>query len=368
MRKLISIVLILLQSSSHSVIIGMGFSAKYTALRPLASQSSGLKFNNTKYAQCKQDRKLNTEPVDLFDLFHAIKGGNAELKGVVFDNDGVIVNTEPIYFKVKKPLYEEIIFFEYKKICFRKYTKEDDTYTTGGTFHQGCFNLLKRLKIEDCIFSLPYYIDKQKQPKEYNILNNEQKRVMDMIKDFTDLRVKNFREYIQTYPEEVQISPGIKEKITLLRSLDIRVGVASSGESTLFLLKFLKLDKNFDAIVTGLDVGDKSEHLNKTILSKPNPDLFQECAYRMGINPKDCIGIEDSPIGASAVNSSGMVCIGFDPEGVNNKALYDKGADIVIKSFKQLSIKEIPKINNLTPVVNQCYGRDKRAGYILASA
>ena len=44
---------------------------------------------------------------------------------------------------------------------------------------------------------------------------------------------------------------------------------------------------------------------------KPAPDLFLHAAARMGVEPRDCIVVEDSPAGVSAANAAGMNAIGF---------------------------------------------------------
>lgn len=50
---------------------------------------------------------------------------------------------------------------------------------------------------------------------------------------------------------------------------------------------------------------------------KPAPDLFLHAAGRLGVSPKDCVVIEDSPAGARAARAAGMRCHGYAPKGVH---------------------------------------------------
>ncbi|HGL5935975.1 TPA: HAD family hydrolase, partial [Clostridioides difficile] len=55
----------------------------------------------------------------------------------------------------------------------------------------------------------------------------------------------------------------------------------------------------FDAIVCGDDV----------VNSKPNPEIFLKAAKKINVNPKNCIVIEDSPMGVEAAYNGGIRCI-----------------------------------------------------------
>ncbi|MFH1645783.1 MAG: HAD family phosphatase [Candidatus Omnitrophota bacterium] len=305
----------------------------------LKSSSSGLD-----YAQCKQNKELVTEPVDLFDLFRAIKGPDAKLEAVILDHDGVMVNTEPIHYAVQKELFEKELFSKYGKTKGEEYSKEIDDFTRG-TLTQGCLLILKYLKLEPSIETVEFYVDEEKQKEEFEYLTDEQQRVMRMIKEFTLLKQKYFREYIKAHREKIEISPGLLKEITFLKSLGIKVGVASSSRSTGFVIETLGLKEKLqlDAIVTGLDVNAESSYLHKTIQSKPEPDLYLECAYRMGVAPENCIVVEDSLTGVMSAKGADMVCLGFlgfEPDTKNLEKLYEERADIVIKSFKQFDIAQ----------------------------
>ena len=73
---------------------------------------------------------------------------------------------------------------------------------------------------------------------------------------------------------------------------------------------------------------------------KPAPDLFLYAAKQMGAEPRDCIVIEDSPLGIEAGRAAGMRVIGFAGASHATDALADKlsaaGADRVIRTMRDL--------------------------------
>lgn len=102
---------------------------------------------------------------------------------------------------------------------------------------------------------------------------------------------------------------GRPEVISLLhhvRASGAKTAVASGGtrHHVGITLRKLQLESHFEAVVTCEDV----------VRSKPHPDLFLEAARRIGLNPVDCVVIEDSPRGKEAAEAAGMPCIMVEPK------------------------------------------------------
>jgi HAD superfamily hydrolase (TIGR01509 family) len=76
---------------------------------------------------------------------------------------------------------------------------------------------------------------------------------------------------------------------------------------------------------------------------KPSPDIFLHAAEKMGFSPDECIVVEDSPLGALAAKNAGMKCIGYSAR--TKPLLLAEHDAIVIHSMKELlpTIKEIWK-------------------------
>ena len=60
---------------------------------------------------------------------------------------------------------------------------------------------------------------------------------------------------------------------------------------------------------------------------KPAPDVYLHAARMLGLDPADCVVVEDSASGALAARAAGMACHGYAPAAVN-PALVDAGARI----------------------------------------
>lgn len=95
------------------------------------------------------------------------------------------------------------------------------------------------------------------------------------------------------------ILPGISDFIQELKEAKIRIALASASKNGPFILEKLGLLDIFDAIV------DPSSVAN----GKPAPDIFLAAAQALELQPKDCIGIEDSIAGITAINKAGSFSV-----------------------------------------------------------
>lgn len=101
---------------------------------------------------------------------------------------------------------------------------------------------------------------------------------------------------------EIPTKPGLAELMDYLAQLGIPIAVATSTETEYanFSLKAAGLDpRRFAYIVTGEQV----KH------SKPAPDIYLEAARRLGIAPERALAAEDSDAGVLAASGAGMCCV-----------------------------------------------------------
>ena len=93
---------------------------------------------------------------------------------------------------------------------------------------------------------------------------------------------------------------GIPEVPRRLRALGYRLAVASSSAVEVIeaTVEVLGLAPVFEALVSGLEVGR----------GKPAPDVFLETARRLALPPRDCLVVEDSRNGLLAAKAAGMAC------------------------------------------------------------
>lgn len=185
------------------------------------------------------------------------------MKAVIFDMDGVLVNTEPLHFR-----------------CWREVFLEDG-FEIDYDSYKPCIGSTQGFLLE---------LIRKKYGRSYE----DEKKMKDRMREKKLEIVKK-----EGYPAV----DGVKEVLARLKAEGYLLAVASSSplmqiEET---LQALGLDLFFDCFTSG----EKVEN------PKPAPDTFLESAGKLGILPKDCLVVEDSTNGGKAAAAAGMQCVWF---------------------------------------------------------
>ena len=149
--------------------------------------------------------------------------------------------------------------------------------------------------------------------------------------DAKKILVEKFNCFVEVVDEKpVQSVPfaGNILKAAFLSPLKVGLATSSRKEKMNLLLTQLQFIEYFDAIVTGEEVFN----------SKPAPDIFLKAAERLGILPKDCLVVEDGPIGVTAAKKAGMKCLAITATTPREKLAE---ADLVIDTYKDVDLFEI---------------------------
>jgi beta-phosphoglucomutase len=119
---------------------------------------------------------------------------------------------------------------------------------------------------------------------------------------------------------------GAVDLIDSLVSDGFLIAVGSSGppENIELLLNQLARKDRFAAVVTGADV----------TRGKPDPQVFQIAADRLGVQPEVCVVVEDAVHGIQAARRAGMKCVGVT--GTSTRAELSK-ADVVVDSLREIT-------------------------------
>jgi beta-phosphoglucomutase len=127
----------------------------------------------------------------------------------------------------------------------------------------------------------------------------------------------------------LQTIEGLREFLQELDQAEIRLAVASSGSNGRVndILVSLDLRNYFRAIVTG----DQVTH------GKPDPAIFLMASDRLGVSPAETLVFEDSVSGVKAAKAAGMTCFGVASNGII-PTLLEAGADHIIPDFSGVSI------------------------------
>lgn len=125
--------------------------------------------------------------------------------------------------------------------------------------------------------------------------------------------------------EEIRVMPGLPEALKEFYEAGIQMAVASSSTPEIIDLILVKTDmkKYFGAIVSAQQAGK----------SKPEPDVFLLAAKKLGVEPTNCLVVEDSRNGINAALSAGMKCIAYKELNDGSDA---HGAHGIIRHFSQL--------------------------------
>jgi len=106
-----------------------------------------------------------------------------------------------------------------------------------------------------------------------------------------------------------------------------KMAVATSGtpEKVAFSLRETGLDRFFEVVVSASEVAR----------GKPFPDLFLRAAERLGVEPAECVVVEDSGPGIRAARSAGMFAVGLS-SSLPRAALLEAGANVVLDDLTAL--------------------------------
>jgi len=122
---------------------------------------------------------------------------------------------------------------------------------------------------------------------------------------------KEYLEYVNKMTSE-EILPGVNDLLNFLEINDIKYALGSASKNAPLILEKVGLLNRFAAIVDGNDVSK----------AKPNPEVFLIGAKKLGMNPENCVVVEDAIAGIQAANAAKMISIGIGDANVLNEADY----------------------------------------------
>ena len=211
------------------------------------------------------------------------------IKALIFDFDGVIVDTDPFHFHSWKSVLKN--------------------YNQNIKFNQEDYNLIKGI-------GRSMALNKLIQLKYINPIDSEINKI---------LNNKNsiFLESIKFISKE-HLIPGVEDFILNSKPF-YKIGIASASENASFILEKIGIIHLFDVVIDA----------NSTDKKKPNPEVFFRCCDKLNLKPKNCIVFEDSLNGVNASKSGGFLTY-----GVGNVEIIDY-VDFFITNFLDLKLNDI---------------------------
>lgn len=151
-----------------------------------------------------------------------------------------------------------------------------------------------------------------------------------LVEKWANLKEQYYRKMVKN---KLTPLPGVIRIINDLKSEGFKLAVGSSGppENVDLLLTKLKIKEYFNVVITAAEVKK----------GKPEPDVFLMVANYLKINPKNCIVIEDAPVGIEAAKRAGMLSIALTTTH-NKEELLD--ANLIVSDLSKISIIDIKKL------------------------
>jgi beta-phosphoglucomutase family hydrolase len=209
------------------------------------------------------------------------------LKAVLFDMDGVIVDTEPLHYKAYHRMFNDVGINVSEELY--------DSFTG-----QSTLNICRRLV------------------NHFELRNPAEELVR--------VKRQHFK-YLFDNDQDLTLIDGVLDIVKEYYSNGITLVVASSASMPNINRIFNRFDLNqyFSGKFSGADLKQ----------SKPHPEIFLKAAAHTGFDKSQCMVIEDSTNGIAAAKAAGIFCVGY-------KSLHSHGqnyskADVVISDFKEIA-------------------------------
>ena len=138
-----------------------------------------------------------------------------------------------------------------------------------------------------------------------------------------------------------QVLPGVEHALSVCRAHGARAAIASSSYDVVIraVLERLDLVSHFDVVVSAQDLPR----------GKPDPAVYLETARALDLPPARCLAIEDSVNGVRAARAAGMRCIGIPESGADPVVLRAAGAAVVLDSLAELRSSHLePPVESAT--------------------
>lgn len=215
------------------------------------------------------------------------------LKAVLFDMDGVIVDTEPLHRKAYFKMFADLSI-----------TVTEELYTsfTGASTQKVCSTLAEK----------------------FNLGTSPE--------DLASIKRHYFKHYFDN-DADFYLLPGVKNLIENYHSNGLKLILASSAHMNTINWVFEKfgLEKYFSGKISGASLKE----------SKPHPEIFQLAAKMAGEPEQNCLVIEDSTNGILAAHAAGIFCVAYKSEHSAGQD-YSK-ANMVISDFSEIEMEKIEK-------------------------
>ena len=223
-------------------------------------------------------------------------------EAVIFDMDGVLIDSEPIHIGIEKQLFDKL-GIDVSETVHRSYMGASNEFMYS--------DLRSRFNLSESVTELI---------------------------ESDELFRSDYFHRLETIPA----NDGLISLLSQIKTAGLKLAVATSSSPEIadLLLNKCGIASFFDAIVTTSEAGK----------SKPSPDVYLLAAQKIGVSPEDCIVFEDSPNGLLSAKSAGMFCVVIQSDSELIQKL--SKADYLIQSFTEITLTRLTDLFAINQIVD----------------
>jgi len=211
------------------------------------------------------------------------------IEAFIFDMDGLIIDSEPVYQNVWKAACADQGFN----------LTDEEHHELKGRGRKGALEHIQVIAQR----------------------NNSKIDISTLIPSLATFEAKFFGE------EPLPVKNGLIDLLFHIESLCMPKGVGTSASRAVAerCLSQASVRDRFHTVVGGDEVR----------AGKPNPDIFLEVAARLGTDPRKCVVMEDSEVGIEAAKAAGMFAIRI-PDGIAVESIKSSKADLILPDLSKI--------------------------------
>jgi len=187
-----------------------------------------------------------------------------DIRGVIFDLDGVLTDTS-----------------EYHYLAWKRLADEE-----GIPFDRQANEALRGIPRRESLL----------------LILGDRPATEEQIQEMTTRKNRYYQELIAGVTP-ANLLPGVTVLLDELRAAGVKIAVASASKNAQAVIERLGIGDRVDAVADGYSVERQ----------KPAPDLFLHAAQRLGLTPEQCVVVEDAAAGVEAAKAAGMWAVGLGP-------------------------------------------------------
>ncbi|MGV6846291.1 MAG: beta-phosphoglucomutase [Lutibacter sp.] len=205
-------------------------------------------------------------------------------KAIIFDLDGVIVDTAKYHYLAWKNLANQLGF---------EFTKKQNELLKG----------VSRVASLEILLKLGNKKISEEKKQQLLVQKNDE-----------------YLGYVRKM-DASEILPGVANLINFLIANKVKFALGSASKNAPLILEKVGLKSKFTAIVDG----------NQVTKAKPDPEVFLIAAKKLNVSPENCVVFEDAIAGVQAAKKAQMICVGMGEKEIL------KEADFVFSNANEIS-------------------------------